>query len=690
MAISYVSSASAAANTVAMPTHAAGDLIIAFAYRSNSATLPTLPAGWSSGFNPGGQNTTSMIMGYKVAASGSEATGTWTNATGIAVAVYRKATTESWTTPTMMYNFGSSTTISWASSYYLGPYHTVSQSNTQVWYARFAGHKTATDLTTNTPTGWTARTGLATGVRVMDTNGPSTIDNDSIGALTQTVNTTGAWFSSSIRIEAWDGTGIVCMGSDADVNNGANLIMPMHDIGDLIFAYGDRASNTPPSLPAGYTDLSNGGADTFSTRLAYKIATSNAETKPNLTNAANATISVYRNAKGAWDTIDVGAATNGNSTAMTYTGSTVSPVSGQTTGFVRFEAIKSTEGFVYPGWVLRSIWLTNPSITTRSAMNVTTDADSVGSNGATLASAVAWRTNTIRIAYDPNRYENVNVTNQAVPSGVSGCYVTAIGGGASGGSGVTRNGTGSASNPSGNGGGGGGGGAAVIKVFVPVSSLGSTYSITTGSGGAAPTGTSQNGNNGGSSTFTSGSIAITAGGGAGGVSALLPTGGAGGTYSGVAGLAYTAVENGASGGDGGTYSNHVGKAGSNSTYAGAGGGGGGNNNSSAFNGGAGGSSATVTGGSAGVTNGGTGGSPLAAASGNGGAGAGGGAANTASGTAGAGGTGGVYGGGGGGGGGKEGSFSGAAYIGGAGGDGYTLVEWIPVDPGAFFAAYELF
>ena len=663
MAISYVSSASAAANTVTMPTHAAGDLLIAFAFRSNSATLPTMPSGWSGGFNPSGQNVSSMIIGYKIAASGSETTGTWTNATGIAVTVYRKASTETWTTPTVMYNFGSSTTISWASSYYLGPYHTISQSNTQVWYARFAGHATATNLTSTTPSGWTARTGLATGVRAIDTNGPSTVDNDSIGGLTQTVNTTGAWFAASMRIEAWNGTDIVNMGSDADVNNGTNLIMPIHAAGDLIIAYGNRASDTPPSLPSGYTDLSSGGANTFSTRLAYKIATSSSETKPNLTNAANATISVYRNAKGSWSTIDVGATTSGLSTAMTYTGSTVSPVAGQTTGFVRVEAIKSTEGFLYPGWPLRSIWLTNPSVTARDSLNVTQNADSIGANGATLASAVAWRTNTVRIAFDSSHYENLNATNALVPPGVVGVYVTLIGGGGGGGTGFGQ----AFANVGG--GGGGGGGAIVKRSFIPIAKLGSTFSVTVGNGGAPAT-------DGSDTVFTSGSVTVTAGGGKKGGDGANGTpglAGAGGIAS-ASGVAAAGV-NGTAGGDGGYISDGVAAA-NNTTGSGPGGGGGGARNSGGGTqvGGKGGDTTYATGGA-----GATGGNNPGAAGGNAGAGqagggGGGGSGSNATGTSAAiGGNGGIYGAGGGGG-----AAGNKDAAGGTGGNGYAYLEWVSV------------
>ena len=258
--------------------------------------------------------------------------------------------------------------------------------------------------------------------------------------------------------------------------------------------------------------------------------------------------------------------------------------------------------------------------------------------------------------------ENTNRSSAAIPSGVTGAYVTLIGGGGGGASGATRN---NSTRPSGYGGGGGGGGGAVRRAFVPLGLLGSTYSVTVGTGGAATTAQGQDGNDGNASVFTSGSITISAGGGLKGVQGLTPSGGAGGTVSGLSGITYENVENGAAGGDGSTAT--TGTVGGSSTYAGAGGGGGGANITSAYGGGVGGSSLAVVG---------TSGTPTAAPSGFGGAGGGGASGGSGSGSGGNGSTGGVYGGGGGGGGGKEGSFLGSGGKGGAGGIGYTLIEWV--------------
>jgi hypothetical protein len=82
----YVGGGSASATTVAIPAHQAGDLILIFAGHSNT-TLPSLPAGYT---NVGNTNSAgSCRIGYKIATTGSETSGTWTNAQWLAVAVFR-------------------------------------------------------------------------------------------------------------------------------------------------------------------------------------------------------------------------------------------------------------------------------------------------------------------------------------------------------------------------------------------------------------------------------------------------------------------------------------------------------------------------------------------------------------------------------------------------------------------------
>ncbi|MBZ4576011.1 hypothetical protein, partial [Mycobacterium avium] len=101
--------------------------------------------------------------------------------------------------------------------------------------------------------------------------------------------------------------------------------------------------------------------------------------------------------------------------------------------------------------------------------------------------------------FTPFTETNVEHTNQAVPAGCNGCWVTANGGGAAG-----QNGVG---NHLASGMGGGGSGARIDRVWIPRSLLGTTYSTGYGRGGATAAAA------GGDTFFRSGNVNLTAGGG---------------------------------------------------------------------------------------------------------------------------------------------------------------------------------
>lgn len=185
MAISYISSASAAANTVSMPSHTTGDVIIVFAYRDGNATGPTVPAGWYT-LNTSGANTNSAVLAWKYAASGSETTGTWTNATGIAVAVYRGVLG----IHNMAVNGASSNSLSY-------PALTLAHTDSTSWAVRAGGHRTATNMTTNTPSGYTQRTGVTTEVQLSDSNGNLA---SSPTSATQSVNQTSGYRTYTVEL----------------------------------------------------------------------------------------------------------------------------------------------------------------------------------------------------------------------------------------------------------------------------------------------------------------------------------------------------------------------------------------------------------------------------------------------------------------------------------------------------------
>jgi hypothetical protein len=111
------------------------------------------------------------------------------------------------------------------------------------------------------------------------------------------------------------------------------------------------------------------------------------------------------------------------------------------------------------------------------------------------------------IAFEPFTEENATHSSSPIPVGCSGVWVTLIGAGGAGGAGDEG------SSGSRLGGSGGGGGAKIARMFVPVASLGPTYST------AQPLGPSNSTVAGGTASFTSGSIQLLARGGAGGKNA---------------------------------------------------------------------------------------------------------------------------------------------------------------------------
>jgi hypothetical protein len=90
MSITYVSAASANANTVNLPTFQVGDIAIVFAAKTTSMTVqPTLPSGWTTLYADFSTGAYAFRLGYRVLQTGDTTTGVWTNADKVGVVVYR-------------------------------------------------------------------------------------------------------------------------------------------------------------------------------------------------------------------------------------------------------------------------------------------------------------------------------------------------------------------------------------------------------------------------------------------------------------------------------------------------------------------------------------------------------------------------------------------------------------------------
>lgn len=127
MTIALRSNQQAVSDTLTMPTHSTGDLILGIATRDNSTTAPTRPSGWTALFTIG-SGTGSVTVGYKYAQSNAETFGTWTNASHVSATVwYGASNTIVW--PWLLStNTATSGTMSWTAQA-AGTFRTSSEDN---------------------------------------------------------------------------------------------------------------------------------------------------------------------------------------------------------------------------------------------------------------------------------------------------------------------------------------------------------------------------------------------------------------------------------------------------------------------------------------------------------------------------------------------------------------------------------
>jgi hypothetical protein len=184
-----VASNSAAGASVTRPASTQiGDLVVVWAYRSNSNTPPTAPGTFATVLT-GGANTNSALVLSQVAASNGAATITATNATQMVVHVYRGARGIG----AAQQSTGSSATLSY-------PGLTLQQAN-QSWVAAFAGHRTASNVE-QPPGSLTFREDIGTGPEAasFDSNAPAA----SWSTTTVGVNANSGWRTATVEIlPAW-------------------------------------------------------------------------------------------------------------------------------------------------------------------------------------------------------------------------------------------------------------------------------------------------------------------------------------------------------------------------------------------------------------------------------------------------------------------------------------------------------
>lgn len=192
MAISYVGAASAAATSLTLPTHQAGDLLLLFAYRSGSTSPPTIPSGWTA-ISQGGNNNNSAVLAYRLAAGAGTASGTWTNATHISSTAYRSST-GTLEVGAEGADGGSSDTLTYSGL-------TLQDPDNSSWVAAFSAHRQATNVET-VPTGMTNRTSTATSGEsaAHDTNGTVTTWTAQTVVVSPSSGGTQGWRTAVVEI----------------------------------------------------------------------------------------------------------------------------------------------------------------------------------------------------------------------------------------------------------------------------------------------------------------------------------------------------------------------------------------------------------------------------------------------------------------------------------------------------------
>lgn len=178
-------------DSATLPTHQTGDLILAFAFRDGSTTLPTLPSGWTS-LRTRTATTVSGRLAYKIAQSASETTGTWTNATACIFVVYRNANNDA-----IFQQYAQS---GGSSSNAIVSYSANAYWSNLAWTVAFAGSNSSVLALETPPTG--ATTLVATFVNVV--NEAASFDSNGVSAsfATATVNlgTASAWITMTFRM----------------------------------------------------------------------------------------------------------------------------------------------------------------------------------------------------------------------------------------------------------------------------------------------------------------------------------------------------------------------------------------------------------------------------------------------------------------------------------------------------------
>lgn len=202
MALSFVGSATGGSSAT-LPTHQAGDIIIAWAYRNGSATAPSLPSGgWASLSTVAHSTFCAGRVAYLVATGAGTSSGVWSNATDVVFHIYRPTSSNYSIRAALVATNNSFSPI----ITYSGATLTVTDGNS--WVAGFAGKDSSGSAIATAPSGMLNRSSRNNEVGGHDTNGGvSSWSNTGVSQGPSSNN----WVSATVEIyeQATVGAGAV-------------------------------------------------------------------------------------------------------------------------------------------------------------------------------------------------------------------------------------------------------------------------------------------------------------------------------------------------------------------------------------------------------------------------------------------------------------------------------------------------
>jgi hypothetical protein len=173
--------------TATIPAHQAGDLLIAFAFRSGSTTLPTMPStpAWVQ-VRTGAAQTAASRVAYFMATGSGTVSGTWTNAGRLIILVYRGA-----------FGVGASSNVGSGSSTNVAlPALTLQEATS--WVLRLAAHRTSASL--SLPSGNTSRSTTAGNPIAAAWDSNAELGTVDAPVLASTASATSGWHAYTVEL----------------------------------------------------------------------------------------------------------------------------------------------------------------------------------------------------------------------------------------------------------------------------------------------------------------------------------------------------------------------------------------------------------------------------------------------------------------------------------------------------------